>query len=159
MKNMTLGLLVVALMGLGLQLAYAEGEGDNPGEGDRHAKDKHEGEPRDGAPDATYGEWLGTFEKSPDGTLTFKANDRDGEFLVVIGERASDEVKTAYEKADTVLIGKGTFGVRGLTKKDANSKDWLALNDIRRKEGDGKREGGGRDRDREGRKGGHKPGR
>jgi hypothetical protein len=96
-------------------------------------------------------ELVGSFSKSDGGALLFKAG--DATYFVVAGEKADEGTKERLKNADSVLVGKGLWVVRGMSKKDSAGKNWLAVESIVKREGgDGERrkEGGDGERRKEG---------
>ena len=83
--------------------------------------------------------WVGTFEKSGDGKISFKSANGESH-AIVAGEKASDETKAKLAAAEKELVGQGTFQVTGSIKKDGDVPT-IHANTITKK-GDG---GGGGD--------------
>lgn len=153
MKRFVYGTLAVALAVTVCGMARAEGDRR---EGERREGERREGERREGErhgdgerPDAQMRDMVGSFVKADNGALQLRGGEVT--FFVVVSETAKDDVKEKIKNADSQLIGKGVWNVRGLVKKDSAGKAWIAVENLMKREGgDRRREGGDGDRKREG---------
>ncbi|MBI3832123.1 MAG: hypothetical protein HY291_21560 [Planctomycetes bacterium] len=119
-----------------------------------HGGDGRREKRREGGDGAAAGaearDLTGTFSKGDGGAVLFKSGETT--YTVVAGEKITDDAKEKLKNFETVLVGKGTWVVHGLSKKDSGGKDWLAAETIT------KREGGDGDRRKEGGDGHRKEG-
>lgn len=104
-------------------------------EGERRDGEHKEGERKEGERKDECRELLGSFVKSADGMPNFKS----GEVLygIVLGQAADESTKEKLANFEKLLVNKGTWGLKGLWRKDSAGRDWLSVEWIGKRDGDG----------------------